>query len=238
VGQRLRIVAGAEPEVWRTVVGVVGNVVQQGLSANAASRWAGGSDPLVYFPYRQRPPGISPSFTYALVRTSAPLEGLTATVRRELQVADPDLPVSARPLSELIAETYRESSTDTVLLLVFASIAVLLASAGLSAVIAYAVSHRTKELGIRIAIGATKRDIVALVVRQGIMPVGIGLIVGWLASFGVTRLLTSLLIGVEPADPTTFIVAPVVLMLAAAAGLIFPVRRATRLDPIVALHHD
>jgi len=178
---------------------------------------------------RSRPASLSTRYT---------LEGLTATVRRELQAADPDLPVSARPLSPLIAETYRESATDTVLLLIFASIAVLLASTGLSAVIAYAVGHRTKEFGIRIAIGATKRDIVALVVKQGVIPVGIGLMVGWLASFGVTRLLISLLIGVEPADPVTFIVAPIVLTLAALVGCLIPAFRATRVDPSAALRHE
>ncbi len=238
VGQHLRIVAGSRPEGWRTVVGVVGNVVQRGLSANAANPWGGGSDPVVYFPYRQQPAGWSPTFTDVLVRPRAPSASIAMGVRREIQRADPDLPITVTPLSDLVRDTYKESAIDTAVILIFATVALLLAAIGLSAVIAHSVSQRTKEFGIRIAIGAGRRDIFALIVRQGLLPVGVGLITGWLASFGVTRLLTSLLVGVSPSDPLTFVIAPTVLMLAAAIGFLVPARRATRVDPIAALRHE
>jgi ABC-type antimicrobial peptide transport system permease subunit len=121
---------------------------------------------------------------------------------------------------------------------VFALIALLLAAIGLYAVIAHSVTQRTREIGVRIAIGAAGRDIWRLILREGMAPVGAGLCLGLTASLGVNRLLQSQLVGVSPYDPRTLIVALVVLVVVALLGCQIPARRAMGLDPAVALRHD
>ncbi len=127
---------------------------------------------------------------------------------------------------------------NAVLFLIFSAIALLLAAIGLYAVIAHSVSRRTQEIGIRMAVGATARDILSLVFRQGMLPLGIGLIIGLAASLAVDRVLTSELVGVSPSDPLTLIVAATVLILAAMLGCWIPARRAMRVDPMEALRHE
>jgi ABC-type antimicrobial peptide transport system permease subunit len=153
---------------------------------------------------------------------------------------DADLPVSQGPVSleERLAPTYRYRGFNAGLLLVFAALALLLASIGLYAVIAHAVSQRTQEIGIRLAVGAQARDILGLVFRQAMLALGIGLTVGLAASLAVNRILTAQLVDVSPADPVTFVVASVVLILAAALGCLVPARRAMRVDPLVALKSE
>jgi ABC-type antimicrobial peptide transport system permease subunit len=124
------------------------------------------------------------------------------------------------------------------LLMVFAGIALLLASVGLYAVIAHAVTLRTQEIGVRTAMGATASDIGKLVFRLGILPLGAGLAVGLVASSAVNRLLESQLVGVSPADPITLVAASAVLLGAAALGCLIPARRAMRVDPVIALRHE
>jgi len=122
--------------------------------------------------------------------------------------------------------------------LIFAAVALLLASIGLYTVIAHSVTQRTQEIGVRMAIGATTRDILALVLRQGMIPLGIGLAIGLTASLAVNQLLKSMLVQVSPADPVTLLVASGVLILAALLGCLIPARRAIRVDPVDALRHE
>lgn len=124
------------------------------------------------------------------------------------------------------------------LFLVFAAIALLLASIGLYAVIAHSVGLRTQEIGIRVAIGATDRDILTLVLMQGMLPLGIGLTIGLAASLAVAPILKSALVQVSPADPIALGVASATLILSAVVGCLIPARRAMRVDPVVALRHD
>jgi putative ABC transport system permease protein len=130
---------------------------------------------------------------------------------------------------------YWIAANNAVLLSMFAVIALLLASIGLYAVVAHSVSQHTHEIGIRIAIGARPGDVLALVMRQGMLPLGIGLVVGLAASLGLNRLLTSQLVNVSPADPAMLLLSSVVLLLAATAGCLMPARRAMRIDPVVVL---
>ena len=125
-----------------------------------------------------------------------------------------------------------------VLFAIFASIALLLASIGVYSVIAHSVGLRTREIGIRMAIGASRRDVVRLVFAEGMMPLAIGLTVGLTASLAVNRLLSSLLVQVSPADPVTLIAAAALLMLSVTLGCLIPARRAMRVDPVVELRHD
>ncbi len=122
--------------------------------------------------------------------------------------------------------------------LIFALIALLLASVGLYAVIAHSVSQRTQEIGVRMAIGATAQDIRRLAIKQGLLPVVIGLATGLTASFAVNRVLEAHLVGVSSADPLTLVVVSTVLVLSAALGCWIPARRATCVDPVVALRHE
>jgi putative ABC transport system permease protein len=124
------------------------------------------------------------------------------------------------------------------LFLIFAAIALLLASIGLYSVIAHSVSQRTQEIGVRIAIGASTRDILKLVFVQGMIPLGIGLTIGLAASLAVNRLLQSMLVQVSPADPITLVTASAALILSAALGCLIPARRAMRVDPVVALRNE
>ena len=120
----------------------------------------------------------------------------------------------------------------------FAAVALLLASVGLYAVIAHSVSQRTQEIGIRAAMGATARDILTLVFKQGLLPVGIGLTIGLAAALAVTPLLKTQLVGVSPTDPLALAMASATLVASAALGCLIPARRAMRVDPMVALRHD
>ncbi len=141
-------------------------------------------------------------------------------------------------LDERLRVHYWSSGLYGVLFLIFAAIALLIASVGLFAVIARAVSGRTQEIGIRMAIGATAGDIRRLVFRQGMIPTCIGLVIGLAAFFAVNRVLKSALVGVSPADPATLAAASAALILAASLGCLIPARRAMRVDPVVALRHD
>jgi len=124
------------------------------------------------------------------------------------------------------------------LFLIFAAVALLLASIGLYTVIAHAVSQRTQEIGIRLAIGATGRDILRLVFGQGMIPLGIGMVIGLTASLAVNRVLKSVLVQVSPYDPVTLAIASAVLIFAALLGCLIPARRAMRVDPAVALRNE
>ena len=230
IGKRFRMFDGAAPGAWLTVVGVASNVVQ---NDDRQTR-----DPLVYRPYRQQPErGM-----WVLVRSRAPEGSLAAAFRREIRTIDADLPIWIGPymLDERLAGTgnYWSVRNDAALFAVFAAIALLLASIGLYAVITHSVSQRTQEIGIRIAIGATARDVLALVLAQGLLPMGIGLVVGLAASLAVTPILKSQLVRVSPVDPLTLVVASAVLVLSAMLGCLIPACRAVRVDPVVALRHE
>lgn len=225
LGQRLRVFDDDVPGGWLTVVGVAPDIVQDFARQRI--------DPLVYMPYRQR----AVEAMTVIARTRVPPESLAATVQREIQALDPDLPVfESLSLSPRLDGDYRFNYALP--FVIFAAIALLLASIGLYAVIAHSLSQRTQEIGIRMAMGATAQDVLALVFSQGMRPVGAGLAAGLAASFAVTPVLRSVLVEVSPADPITFVGAPLVLMVAAMLGCLIPGLRATRVDPVIALRHD
>jgi putative ABC transport system permease protein len=226
LGKRLRVFQGKTPGPWRNVVGVVSNIVQDTRLAIV---------PLVYLPYRQSPePGME-----VIARTRVPPATLSTAFRRDVHTLDSGLPIfGPLTLDERLQENYWTSGLNGFLFLIFATIALLLAAVGIYAVIAHSVSQRTQEIGIRMAVGATARDILKLVFRQGMLPLGMGLTVGLGASLAVTPILKSALVGVSPADPITLAVASVMLILAAMLGCLIPARHAMRVDPMVALRHE
>ena len=227
LGKRFRLFEGDAPEPWRTVVGVASNIIQNDQTRQTF-------DPVVYLPYRQRPGGGA----WILVRTSVPSIGLTNAFRQAVQAVDPGLPLYGPMAIADRMERFWDSRFYGSLFLIFAAIALLLASIGLYTVIAYSVNQRTQEIGVRMAIGGTPNDILKLVFRQGMLPLAIGLAIGLAASFAVNRLLMSMLVQVSPADPITLAIASATLILAGTLGCLIPARRAMRVDPVVALRNE
>jgi putative ABC transport system permease protein len=228
LGKRLRLFEGKTQEAWLTVVGVAPNIAQ-----NDSTRQE--FEPLVYLPYRQKPAGR----IEIIARTRVAPGSLATAFRREMRALDSDLPMFGPfTLAERLEGNYWSSGFYGVQFLIFAAIALLLASVGLYAVMAHSVSRRTQEIGIRMAIGATAGDILELVFKQGMLPLGIGLAIGLAASFAVNRVLKAALVQISPADPSTLIVASIVLVLSAALGCSIPARRAMRVNPVAALRHE
>ena len=175
---------------------------------------------------------------WVFVRTHVPPASLGTAFRHEVVTLDSDLPVYGPfPLTERL-EQFCDNRFYGTLFLIFAAIALLLASVGLYTVIAHSVSQRAQEIGIRMALGATAPDVLRLVFRQAIFPLGVGLTIGLAASLAVNRVLRAELIRVSPDDPIALIASSVVLVLAAVLGCLIPARRAVRLDPVTALRHE
>lgn len=225
LGKRLRLFEGATPGEWLTVVGIAANI-EQSTTQQAL-------EPIVYVPYRQ---SSRPGF-WVLARTSAAPESFADGFRRAVQGLDADLPVMLGPyaLEDRVAERYWDSELYSMLFLVFAATALLLAALGIYAVVSYSVSGRTREIGLRVAVGASAQDIVALVLKHDMLPVGVGLLLGIAASLGVARFLESMLAQVSAADPAAFAVATGVLIVVAMLACWIPARRAARVDPMTAL---
>ena len=193
-GKRLRL-AGASDE-WMTVVGVVGNIAQN-------DRMRQTMDPVVYLPFRQS----SGASMAVFARTRVPPSTLVTDVRRQIRAMDSELiPSQPQSLTDILAESYQYRGISGAMFLLCAVIALLLAAIGLYAVIMHSVTQRTQEIGLRIAIGATTGDIRWLVVREGVLTVGLGLAIGVAVSLFVNRLLVSSLVQVSPADPGTYTV--------------------------------
>jgi putative ABC transport system permease protein len=228
LGRRVRIVDEHSGGTWLTVVGVVPDILQN-FRQNLER------DPLIYLPFAQKPQRR----TFLVVRATVPPQTLTDAIRREVRKIDAGLALyDVRTLDEHIAENRLTVNLFGAICSVFAGIATLLAATGLYAVIAHAVNRRTQEIGLRLALGATRRDIARLVFGQGIWPLVPGLVAGLALALGVTRLLRIVLVGVSPTDPLTFAGAVSVLIVAALLGCAVPARRAMRVDPIVALREE
>lgn len=235
VGRRLRLYEGEEPGEWRTIVGVVSNIMQ---SEPTRQRYL----PLAYLPFRQAPT----TFAWFFARTRAPTDEVAATIHGEVQNLDPDLVLE--DVSTLEASfgfvrdrmdlEHAEMGKHAAVAPIFAAVALLLAAVGLHAVLAHAVNQRTREIGVRMAIGATTSHIRRLVFREEMRPVALGLAIGLLVSLAVNRVLQSQLVGVSPYDPVTLAAAPIVLILVALLACQLPARRAMRVDPAVALRDE
>ncbi len=228
VGMRLKT-GGCTECPWTTIVGVVEDVKDHGLGAEVA--------PAMYSPFWQEPVNIR--LMNLVLRAEGDPESMVASVRRVVNSADRDLALAdIKTMEQMVSESLGPSRYRGVLLGVFAGVALVLAAVGIYGVIAYAVSQRTREIGIRIALGARGRHIFGMVVGRGMLLSLIGVGVGVAASLALTHSLSSLLYGVSSTDPATF--AAVVILLTAVALLAcsIPARRATRVDPMDALRHE
>lgn len=235
VGKRLRVIRDNQPSEWSTVVGVVSNVMQ---NRPLRDRFV----PVVYVAFRQNPS----TRAFLFVRTRAPAGELTASVRRIIEGDAPG--IELEDYSTLAASfafdrgrmdlEHAELGKNAAVAPVFAGIALLLAVVGVYAVVAHFVRQRTKEIGIRLAIGATSGDVSLLILREGMLPVVTGLVFGLAAALAVNRVLRSQLVNVSPYDAVTFTVAPLVLICVALAACLLPIRQATGVDPAAALRED
>jgi putative ABC transport system permease protein len=222
IGRRINIMTG--PENFREIVGVVGDVTQQGLVR--------GSSPHVYEPFSQAPN----NFMTLIVRGSSDPTALVPAIRSKVIELDPELPLQrVITLDRIISNSIRQQRFTSVVLSVFAAVALVLAVAGLYGVISYSVAQRTRELGIRVALGAQVGDVLQLVLKQGMTYVLIGEVVGIAGAYALTGLMKGLLFGVTATDKTTFIAVAVSLFLVALVACYVPARRATKVDPLIAL---
>jgi putative ABC transport system permease protein len=194
------------------------------------------SNAAVYLPYQQQ--GRSSMWVIARTRLSA--GSFATSLRTEVQALDSILPLQIAPfsLADRLAERYQYRAVSGILFLVCAIAALLLASIGLHAVVAHSVSQRTKEIGVRIALGGTASDILRLVIRQGMMTIVIGLSIGLAAALVLLPALEAVLVQVSPADPLTLAFASGVLSAAALLGCLIPARRAMRVEPLRALRTE
>jgi putative ABC transport system permease protein len=235
IGRRFRLL-DAPPEraktFFLTVVGVVADAKSNGLTEAAANE--------AYVPMRQRPVAIAGmGFARQMslaVRTSVEPMNLTNAIRQEVWAIDRGVPITdARTMEQILAAVTSQPRFNTILLGIFAAVALILAGVGIYGVLSYSVTQRTREIGIRIALGARRGDVLRLVVKQGMLLALLGVAIGLAASFALTRLMTGLLYEVSATDPGTFALIAVILALVAFVACYLPARRATKVDPMVAL---
>ena len=226
VGKRIQVVQ-LRGDPWLTIVGVVGRVKQDSLDADSRIAF--------YRPQTQAP---SRAMTVAL-RTSLDPLALTGAVRREIQALDPDLPMYAvRSMQQLVAQSLAPRRFLEGLLTLFAIVALVLAALGIYSVMAYQVSHGTRELGIRIALGAPRLAILSLVVGRGMALAACGVSIGMAVAVALTRLIRGLLFGVDALDGVSFAATALLLALVAGPATYIPARRATRTDPLSSLRSE
>ena len=226
LGKRISLEDNPKAEDWITIVGVVGDTKPRELRSEPVAE--------LYMPYNQQPErGMSLMIRY-LGGTD-----VAAAVRNEVLALDKDQPVyGTRTLDSVLSESVATPRFRTLVLGIFAGVALILAGVGIYGVISYGVSQRTHEIGIRMALGAQATDVLKLVVKGGMMLVLIGVAVGLAGAFALTRLLTTLLFAVTPTDAATFATVSVGLMLVALFACFIPARRATKVDPLVALRYE
>ena len=229
-GRRLNIGDPNDGE-WMEIVGIVADVRQMGLDEPVKAE--------MYFPYQQVTdwPFFIPRDL--AIRTSGDTSNLVGSVRQIIREVDPDQPVSnIATMSDVLGVEAEQRRMGMIMTVAFAGLALLLASLGIYGVLAYFVTQHTNEIGVRIALGANRRNILTLVLKKGMGLTLLGIAVGIAASFALTRLMSSLLFGVKAFDPLTFVAVPLLLAAVALLACLIPARRATKVDPMIALRYE
>jgi putative ABC transport system permease protein len=210
-----------------TVVGVVGNTRHEGLSQETEAEF--------YVPYLQSPG----NFMQLAVRTAADPDSMVSVVRAQIRDVDPDQPLyHVATLQQVLSESLAPRRFNLLLLGIFAGIALALATVGIYGVMAFSVTQRTHEIGIRMALGAERRNVLRLIVQQGLRLTLLGVVLGIAGAWALTSFLASFLFGVAPRDPATFVLVSLALVAVSILACYIPARRATRVDPMVALRYE
>lgn len=230
IGKQIRLPWGERDQnPVMTVVGVVGRVTLATLREDSAKAM-----PIGYVPYRERP-NRYPAF---VVKTALPSDTFARAAREQLAAVDPSLPLyEVRTLSQMRAANIAPDRLNMTLLATAALIALSLAIIGIYGVVAFSVAQRHREIGVRLALGAQRRDILSLVLGQGMKRVGLGVVLGLVGAFGFSRVLAGLLFQIEATDLPTLVAVATILMAAAALACAVPARRAARLDPMESLRN-
>jgi putative ABC transport system permease protein len=232
IGKRMK--AGFDGSQWCAIVGIVGDVKHTGLDAATNAE--------MYYHYLQIPPelmGFVEGTMTLVLRTQAEPNSMVGAVRGEVQKLDPDLAVfNVKTMQDLVGGSLAQPRFRTLLLGVFACMALILAATGLYGVIAYAVTQRTNELGVRMALGAQKSDVLKMVVGEGAQLAAVGIGIGLVVAFPLMRIISRLLFGVNAADPLTFAATSSLILLVALAASYLPALKAIKVDPLVALRHE
>jgi putative ABC transport system permease protein len=235
IGKRVRMSQSTGPEQpWRTIAGIAGDVRHRGLDTPPRTE--------IYFPHRQFvhfSAGAQARAMTVVLRTSTAPDSLVSSVRSELRALDPEVAAAqVRTMEEVISASVSDRRLNTLLIGTFGALALALAAIGLYGVMAYSVTQRMREMGVRIAIGASRRSVLSLIVGHGIRLVGYGVLVGTVAAIAVAGMLADLLFEVEPWDATVLALAPLVLIAAGVLASYLSARRATRVDPVLALRSE
>jgi putative ABC transport system permease protein len=219
---------------WVTIVGISPTIRQQGFGPSGPTNGTE-PDPVVYVPYRLNPVrGMA-----IIVRTRSAPGNAAPLMREEMRKLDSDMALfQVNTMDEMLAQNRWFLRTFGSMFAIFAFIALVLSAVGLYAITAYSVTQRTQEIGIRMALGAEPRHVQWLFVRRGLIQLAIGFAIGMAGAFGTGRLLQSMLIRTSPADPVTLVTIAAILIAVSVAACFFPARRATRLNPVVALRHE
>jgi putative ABC transport system permease protein len=229
-----RIKPGFDDSVWCTIVGIVGDVKHTGLDAETNAE--------TYYQYQQVPPAlmtfVEGTMTVVL-RTNVDPAVVTAAARNEVQKLDPGLAIyNVKTMDDLLSNSLAQPRFRTLLLAVFAGVAVVLAAIGLYGVIAYSVTQRTNEMGVRMALGAQKSDVLKLVLGQGVRLAMAGVAIGLIAAFGLVRIISKLLFALNAADPITFAATAGLIVAVSLVASYIPALRAVKVDPVVALRAE
>jgi putative ABC transport system permease protein len=227
LGKRIKQSGPGHGDRWMQIIGVVGNLKYLGLTVD--------TDPAYYMPFAQN---YGPRM-YLTVRSSGDAAPLAEALRREIRSIDPGITLAqTATMEEALARSVSQPRFDTMLLALFAGIALLLAAIGIYGLIAYSVAQRTHEIGVRMALGAVRADVVRMVVRQGASLAAVGIAFGLAGAFALTRVLQTMLFGVGIMDGLTFLAAPLGIMLVVLLAATIPALRATRISPVVALRYE
>jgi predicted permease len=230
IGARIDWARTQGPHQWMTIIGVVANVKHSGLNQP--------TDPAVYAPFSQSDEAWRRWMTVA-IRTPGVSAGTVEEAKKQIWSVDSKIPVSdIQPMNELLSESLAEQRFDMLLLVVFAALALILAAVGIYGLMAYAVSQRTHEIGIRLALGAQQRDVMRLVAGDGARIAFFGIGIGVASALVLTRVMTTLLFEVKATDPAAFAGVTILLAMVALAACYIPARRAMRVDPMVALRYE